>query len=56
MTLGSVETGSMVACTSLFTMIISKVKCYYKRPPFFCACMDSKDVELLYVSKKRTIR
>ena len=71
MTVGSIETGTMVACSSIFTMIISKIKCYYKRPSFLCACMESNnvdnddvhvnvatinDVELLYVSKKKTTR
>ena len=48
MAIGSVEVGgTMVACTGLFTMIISKIKCYYKKPWCLCACIDSKEHELL---------
>ena len=48
MAIGSVEVGgTMVACTGLFTMIISKIKCYYKKPWCLCAYIDSKEHELL---------
>jgi len=48
MALGSVEVGGgLVACTGIFTMIISKIKCYYKKPWCLCACIDSKEHELL---------
>lgn len=48
MTLGSVEVGGgLVACTGIFSMIISKIKCFYKRPWCLCACIDSKEHELL---------
>ena len=48
MALGSIEAGgAMVACTSIFTMIISRIKCYYKKPWCLCACIDSKEHELL---------
>ena len=67
MTLGSIEAGTLVACTSIFTLIISKIKCYYKRPTCLCGFIDTNivddsdinmnittvnDVQLLYVSKK----
>ena len=52
MTIGSVEVGgALVACTGIFTMIISKIKCYYKRPWCLCACIDSKEHELLNSTK-----
>ena len=48
MTLGAIESGgAMVACTSIFTIIISKIKCYYKRPWCLCACIDKAEHELL---------
>ena len=48
MTLGAIESGgAMVACSSIFTMIISKIKCYYKKPWFLCACIDKSEHELL---------
>ena len=48
MAIGSVEVGgAMVACTSIFTLIISKVKCYYKQPWCLCACIDKSEHELL---------
>ena len=48
MAIGSVEAGgAMVACTSIFTMIISKFKCYYKQPWCLCACIDKTEHELL---------
>ena len=48
MAIGSVEAGgAMVACTSIFTMIISKIKCYYKQPWCLCACIDKGEHELL---------
>ena len=54
MTLGSVETGGVVACTSFFTMIISRIKCYYKNQSCLCACMDSKEHELLYKNSDKS--
>ena len=48
MTLGAIESGgAMVACSSIFTMIISKIKCYYKKPWCLCACIDKSEHELL---------
>ena len=48
MTLGAIESGgAMVACSSIFTMIISKNKCYYKQPWCLCACIDKSEHELL---------
>jgi hypothetical protein len=48
MSLGSLEVGGgMVACTSIFTMIVSKIKCYYKKPWCLCACIEKSDHELL---------
>ena len=48
MAIGSVEVGgAMVACTSIFTLIISKIKCYYKQPWCLCACIDKSEHELL---------
>jgi len=48
MTLGSVEVGGgLVACTGIFSMIISKIKCFYKRSWCLCACIDSQEHELL---------
>ena len=48
MTLGSVEVGGgLVACTGIFSMIISKIKCFYKRPWCLCACIEKSDHELL---------
>ena len=48
MGIGSVEVGgALVACTSVFTMIISKIKCYYKQPWCLCACIDKSEHELL---------
>ena len=48
MAIGSVEVGgAMVACTSIFTLIISKFKCYYKQPWCLCACIDKSEHELL---------
>jgi hypothetical protein len=48
MTIGAVEAGgAMVACTSGITLAISKIKCYYKKPWCLCACIDSKEHELL---------
>ena len=48
MALGSVEVGGgLVACTGIFSLIISKIKCFYKRPWCLCACIDSKEHELL---------
>ena len=48
MALGSIEAGgAMVACTGIFTLIISKIKCYYKRPWCLCAYIDSKEHDLL---------
>ena len=47
MTLGAMEAGSLVGCSSLFTMIISKIKCYYKKPWCLCACIEKNDHELL---------
>ena len=53
MAIGSVEIGgAMVACTSIFTMIISKNKCFYQHPSCLCACLESKEHELLYANKK----
>ena len=53
MAIGSVEVGgAMVACTSIFTMIISKIKCYYQNPSCLCAYLESKEHELLYANKK----
>ena len=52
MAIGSVEVGgAMVACTSIFTLIISKIKCYYQNPWCLCACIDSKEHELLNSNK-----
>ena len=69
MTLGSVEAGALVGFSGLISMIISKIKCYHKRPSCLCAYMDANDVvenddvhvnvatingiELLYVSNKK---
>ena len=48
MAIGSVEVGGgLVACTSIFTMIVSKIKCYYKKPLCLCACIEKSDHELL---------
>ena len=48
MAIGSVEVGGgLVACTSIFTMIVSKIKCYYKKPWCLCACIEKSDHELL---------
>ena len=48
MAIGSVEAGgAMVACTGIFTMIVSKIKCYYKKPWCLCACIEKSDHELL---------
>ena len=48
MAIGSVEVGGgLVACTSIFTMIISKNQCYYKKPWCLCACIDKGEHELL---------
>ena len=32
MSIGGLETGGLVAFASLFTIIITKIKCYYKNP------------------------
>ena len=65
MTLGSVEAGALVGFSGLISMIISKIKCYHKRPSCLCAYMDANDydvhvnvatingIELLYVSNKK---
>ena len=47
MPLGVMEGGTMVACSSIFTMIVSKLKCYYKKPWCLCACIEKSDHELL---------
>ena len=69
MTLGSIEAGALVGFSGIISMIISKNKCYHKRPSCLCAYMDApdivdndnvhvnvakiNDIELLYVSKKK---
>ena len=68
MSIGAVETGSLVAFASIFTVIITKIKCYYKNPNCLCGYMDQadiithdnvqlkvakiNDVDILYVSQK----
>ena len=47
MPLGVMEGGTMVACSSIFTLIVSKIKCYYKKPWCLCACIEKSDHELL---------
>ena len=44
MALGSVEVGALVGFSGLISMIISKIKCYHKRPSCLCAYMDANDV------------
>ena len=68
MTFGAVEAGALVGGSGLLSVIISKIKCYYKRPSFLCGFTDTNiinnddvhvdittvnDVDLLYVSKKQ---
>ena len=68
MSIGAVETGSLVAFASIFTIIITKIKCYYKNQNCLCGYMEQadivthdnvelktakiNDVEILYVSQK----
>ena len=48
MSLGSVEVGgAIVGCTTGFHYLISKIKCFYKRPWCLCACIDQKEHDLL---------
>ena len=47
MPIGVMEGGTMVACSSIFTLIVSKIKCYYKKPWCLCACIEKSDHELL---------
>jgi len=48
MTIGAIEAGgAMVACTSIITLIVSKIKCYYRKPWCLCACIDKSEHELL---------
>ena len=70
MSIGAVETGSLVAFASIFTIIITKIKCYYKNSNCLCGYMDQSDivthdnvelkvakineVDILYVSQKST--
>ena len=48
MAIGAIEAGgAMVACTSIITLIVSKIKCYYRKPWCLCACIDKSEHELL---------
>ena len=48
MTIGAIEAGgAMVACTSIITLIVSTIKCYYRKPWCLCACIDKSEHELL---------